>query len=129
MKIRAFLSAMGVCVLVAQTPVQQRPVQADEPTRIQVDVTRVGGITEWLQVADMALCFNCPVIPHTADGGQVHQHLVAATQNSPMQEYVPLAGKLWIDQVEIREGWLQLPETPGASTDFIPEVFEKHRVA
>ena len=96
---------------------------------IQVDVTRVGGITEWLQVADMALCFNCPVIPHTADGGQVHQHLVAATQNSPMQEYVPLAGKLWIDQVEIREGWLELPETPGASTDFIPEVFEKHRVA
>jgi L-alanine-DL-glutamate epimerase-like enolase superfamily enzyme len=96
---------------------------------IQVDVTRVGGITEWLQVADMALCFNCPVIPHTADGGQVHQHLVAATQNAPMQECVPLGGRLWIDQVDIREGWLHLPETPGASTDFIPEVFEKYRVA
>jgi VWFA-related protein len=41
MKFRAFLGAMGVFVLAAQTPVQQRPVQADEPTRIQVDVTRV----------------------------------------------------------------------------------------
>src|SRR5437763_5094175 len=41
MKIRSFLSAMGVCVLVAQTPVQQRPVQADEPARIVVDVNRV----------------------------------------------------------------------------------------
>jgi VWFA-related protein len=33
---------MSVLILAAQTPVQQRPaVQADEPTRIQVDVTRV----------------------------------------------------------------------------------------
>jgi Ca-activated chloride channel homolog len=45
MQYRAILSAMSVFVLAAaQTPVQQRPVppvQADEPTRIQVDVTRV----------------------------------------------------------------------------------------
>ena len=45
MQYRAILGAMGVFVLAAaQTPVQQRPVppvQADEPTRIQVDVTRV----------------------------------------------------------------------------------------
>jgi VWFA-related protein len=42
MQIRAFLGAMSVLALAgAQTPVQQRPVQADEPTRIQVDVTRV----------------------------------------------------------------------------------------
>jgi VWFA-related protein len=45
MQFRATLGAMSVFVLAAaQTPVQQRPVppvQADEPTRIQVDVTRV----------------------------------------------------------------------------------------
>src|SRR5262249_34804400 len=49
MQFRAFLGAMSVLVLSgatyvlaqAQTPVQQRPAQADEPTRIQVDVTRV----------------------------------------------------------------------------------------
>ncbi|HTS65551.1 MAG TPA: VWA domain-containing protein [Candidatus Acidoferrales bacterium] len=42
---RANLAAMSVLALAAaqnpQPPVQQRPVQADEPTRIQVEVTRV----------------------------------------------------------------------------------------
>src|ERR1700757_313350 len=45
MQFRATLGAMSVFALAAaQTPGQQRPVppvQADEPTRIQVDVTRV----------------------------------------------------------------------------------------
>src|SRR5215469_2866137 len=42
MQIRAFLGVISVLALAAaQTPVPQRPVQADEPTRIQVDVTRV----------------------------------------------------------------------------------------
>jgi L-alanine-DL-glutamate epimerase-like enolase superfamily enzyme len=96
---------------------------------IQVDVTRVGGVTEWMQVADMAECFNCPVIPHTADGGQVHQHLVAATPISPLQEYVAVERGVFTEPVDVREGWLHIPETPGASTDFIPEAFQKYRVA
>ena len=96
---------------------------------IQVDVTRVGGITEWMQVAALAGCFNVPVIPHTADAGLVHQHLVAATLNSPMLEHVPFGKDVFKEPVDIREGYLHLPETPGASTDFIPEMFEKYRVA
>jgi len=31
--------------------------------------------------------------------------------------------------MDIREGWLHIPETPGASTEFVPETFEKYRVA
>lgn len=98
---------------------------------IQVDATRVAGVTEWLQVADLAACFNCPVIPHTGTGeaGQVHQHLVAATLNSPMQEFVPFGRNLFLEPVNVREGYLHLPETPGASTDFVPAKFEQYRVA
>jgi len=96
---------------------------------LQADVTRLGGVTEWLQVANLAEAFNCPVIPHTADAGQVHQHLVAVTPNSPMQEYVPLGKNLFAEPVDIQEGYLTLPETPGASTSFIPELFDKYRIA
>lgn len=95
---------------------------------IQVDVTRVGGVTEWMQIAALAGCFNVPVIPHTADAGLVHQHLVAATMNSPMLEHVPFGQDVFQEPVAIREGYLYLPETPGASTDFIPAMFEKYRV-
>lgn len=96
---------------------------------MQVDVTRVAGVTEWMQTADMAGCFNCPVIPHTADAGLVHQHLVAATQNSPKQECVPYGDELFLHPVDIREGWLHIPEEPGASTEFKPDQFAKLRVA
>src|SRR3954469_15301448 len=42
MQFRAVFGAIGVFVLAAQTPIQQqRPLQADEPSRITVDVTRV----------------------------------------------------------------------------------------
>jgi L-alanine-DL-glutamate epimerase-like enolase superfamily enzyme len=96
---------------------------------VQVDVTRVGGVTEWLQVASLAESFNCPVIPHTADAGLVHQHLVAASPNAPMQEHVPLGMNLFEHPVDIREGYLHLPEDPGASTDFNPKLFGQYRVA
>jgi L-fuconate dehydratase len=82
-----------------------------------------------MQTADMAGCFNCPVIPHTADAGLVHQHLVAATQNSPKQETVPYGDELFLHPVDIREGWLHIPEDPGASTEFKPDQFAKLRVA
>lgn len=104
-------------------------LQAEAVEIVQVDVARVGGITEWLQVANLAACFNCPVIPHIGEGGQIHQHLVAATLNSPMIEYIPVVPDVFIDPVNVREGYLYLPESPGASTDFIPEMFEKYRVA
>lgn len=96
---------------------------------MQVDVTRVGGVTEWMQAADVAGCFNCPSVSHAADAGLVHQHLVAATWNAPMQEHVPFGEGIFTEPADIREGVRYLPETPGASTDFIPEQFDKFRVA
>ena len=43
---------------------------------VQVDVTRVGGVTEWLQVAAHASARGLRVAPHAGDMMQVHQHLV-----------------------------------------------------
>lgn len=96
---------------------------------VQVDATRVGGITEWLEVAATASTFGLPVIPHHGDMMQVHQHLVAATRNAPMLEYIPWIIDLFEDPVDVREGMLYLPERPGASTDMRPDMFVRYRVA
>lgn len=96
---------------------------------VQVDVTRVGGVTEWLEVAAAAATFGLPVIPHHGDMMQVHQHLVAATRNAPMLEYIPWILDLFEDPVEVREGMLHLPERPGASTTMRPQALERYRVA
>ena len=43
---------------------------------VQVDCTRVGGVSEFITVSLLARKFNLPVVPHVGDMGQIHQHLV-----------------------------------------------------
>lgn len=56
---------------------------------MQVDVTRVGGVTEWMQIPGLAAAYDLPVCLHVGDMGQIHQHLVGATPDAIMLEYIP----------------------------------------
>jgi L-alanine-DL-glutamate epimerase-like enolase superfamily enzyme len=96
---------------------------------LQPDVTRVGGITEWLKIADLADCYNLPVVPHVGDMMQIQQHLVAATQNCPLLEYIPWGREIFEHPVQIRNGRAELPTAPGASTDIRDDMLTKYRVA
>ncbi|HEX9277324.1 MAG TPA: mandelate racemase/muconate lactonizing enzyme family protein [Casimicrobiaceae bacterium] len=102
-------------------------IQAGAVEYVQIDVTRVAGITEWLQVAALAGCYDLPVMPHVGDMGQVHLHLVAATQNAPMLEYIPWIRHIFVEPITVKNGFYQLPELPGASTEILPDAFSKYR--
>ena len=95
---------------------------------VQVDATRVGGITEWLQVAGLAAAYDLPVCPHVGEMGQVHQHLVASTQNAPMLEYIPWIRHIFADPATVEHGYYALPQMPGAATEILPESFARYRV-
>lgn len=95
---------------------------------VQADCTRLSGITEWLQVAGMAACYDTAVVPHHGDFAQVQQHLVAATPNAEMMEYIPWLLDVFVEPMNYKDGVLVLPETPGASTDFDPDAFAKYRI-
>ena len=43
---------------------------------IQVDCTRVAGVSEFLTVSFLAKIFDLPVVPHVGDMGQMHQQMV-----------------------------------------------------
>jgi L-alanine-DL-glutamate epimerase-like enolase superfamily enzyme len=97
---------------------------------IQVDVTRVGGITPWMEVAAMANVYGLRVCPHAGDMTQVHQHLVKAIPNSWYLEVVPVwTEDLFKHQARFDRGMSRTPTAPGASTDFNDAAYEKHRVA
>lgn len=96
---------------------------------VQADVTRVGGITEWLRIANLAASYNLPVVPHVGDMMQIHQHLVAATPNAPMLEYIPWVLDLFEDPVRVENGHIRVPQEPGASTRMRKDSLEKWRVA
>jgi L-alanine-DL-glutamate epimerase-like enolase superfamily enzyme len=55
---------------------------------VQIDVNRVGGLTQARKIAALAEAYQVPVIPHA---GQMHNyHLVMASLNSPIAEHFPI---------------------------------------
>ncbi|TLS48697.1 mandelate racemase/muconate lactonizing enzyme family protein [Paenibacillus antri] len=103
-------------------------IQAEAVEYVQVDCTRVGGVTEWMQVANLAAAYDLPVVPHVGDMGQIHQHLAAATPNAIMLEYIPWIRDIFVEPATVKDGRYALPQLPGASTEVIPSFFEKYRV-
>jgi len=90
---------------------------------VQVDVTRVGGVTEWMQVAAHAAARGLRVAPHAGDMMQVHQHLVGAVLSdvAPLIEFIPWTQHAFAERSVIREGYLERPQQPGASTAIAPD--------
>jgi len=103
-------------------------MEQDAVEIVQVDVTRIGGVTEFMTVSGLAHSFNLPVSPHAGDLMQVHQHLVCAIPNALFLEYIPWALDLFVDPVVVRDGYLQAPQSPGASTEIKRQAIEKFRV-
>jgi L-alanine-DL-glutamate epimerase-like enolase superfamily enzyme len=93
-------------------------IRAEAVQVVQVDVTRVGGVTEWLQVSAEAQAASLWVVPHAGDMMVIHQHLVAATlaQKPAMIEYIPWTLEVYEHPCVVKQGTIQLPTAVGAST-------------
>lgn len=97
---------------------------------VQVDVTRIGGITPWMEVAAMANSYGLRVCPHVGDLMQVHQHMVKAIPNSWYLEVIPgWTVGLFKNFVQLKDGFCLTPTAPGASTDFDEDAFDSCRIA
>jgi len=88
---------------------------------VQLDVNRVGGITEAQKIWAMAAAYDLPVLPHA---GQMHNyHLIISHMNSPVAEYFPppddipdgneLFWSLFKGEPRAQNGYITLPEIPG----------------
>lgn len=96
---------------------------------VQVDCTRIGGVTPWMDVAALAHAFNVNVVPHHADMMRVHPHLAAASPAAAMIECILWLQDVFVEPLRIERGVFHLSETPGASTAVRPEAFARYRVA
>ena len=96
---------------------------------IQVDCTRVAGISEFLSVSFMAKLFNLPVVPHVGDMGQMHQHLmffnhIALNHEVVFLEHIPHLKNHFVHPAIVSDGVYHTPQAPGASTDLKANVEE-----
>jgi L-alanine-DL-glutamate epimerase-like enolase superfamily enzyme len=81
---------------------------------VQPDVTRLGGITEYIQVAHTAHSHRLPVVAHVGDMGQVHVHLSYWHPATSMLEYIPWIKDCFAEPIRVEAGVYARPQMPGA---------------
>ena len=91
---------------------------------VQVDCTRVGGVSEFITVSLLARKFNLPVVPHVGDMGQIHQHLVlfnhvALGHEALFLEHIPHLRDHFLHPAKVANGVYQAPQDVGSSSDFV----------
>jgi L-fuconate dehydratase len=97
-------------------------MQAGAVQVVQVDCTRVGGISEFLAVSLLARKFGLRVVPHVGDMGQIHQHLVlfnhiAMGHEALFLECIPHLQEHFVHPAKIVDGVYVTPQVPGCSSD------------
>jgi L-fuconate dehydratase len=97
-------------------------MQAGAVQIVQVDCTRVAGISEFLTVSLLARKFGLRVVPHVGDMGQIHQHLVlfnriALGHEALFLECIPHLQPHFVNPAQIQDGVYVTPEAPGSSSD------------
>jgi len=95
---------------------------------VQADVTKVGGITEWMKVAAIAEAWGLPMAPHAIS--QIHTPLVAAIPNGLIVECIRgfVARKpLWRDPIIPKDGYVECIDKPGLGLEIDEAVVKEYR--
>jgi len=92
---------------------------------VQPDALRLAGITEWLQVAELAQAHRLPVVAHVGDMAQIHQHLAIAHPSTNLLEYIPWLREAMEYPVTVKDGYFVTPDAPGASTTLRADALER----
>jgi len=102
---------------------------------VQVDCTRVAGVSEFLTVSLMARKMGLPVAPHVGDMGQLHQHLVLFNHigmghEAHFLEYIPHVRQHFLHPADVSGGVYRIPQEPGCSCELLelaPALMAHHR--
>jgi L-alanine-DL-glutamate epimerase-like enolase superfamily enzyme len=91
-------------------------IAAEATHYVQPDAVRLGGVTEWWQVADLALSHRLPVATHAGDMVQISLQLALAHPACVVLEYIPWLRDCFEEPVIVKEGYALAPQMPGAGT-------------
>lgn len=101
---------------------------------VQPDVTRVGGISEWIKVAAMASAWGIPCAPHGVQ--EIHCSLVAAVSNGlileffapdhPQHEFMASLFTSPHEAKELVDGSVRAPRAPGLGLEVDRALASRH---
>jgi D-galactarolactone cycloisomerase len=103
-------------------------------TYAQPSVTKVGGITEFLKVVELARTERIMVMPHSpyfGPGFLATLHLAAALTPDGLVErfYVDAEAQFHADYVDPIGNVFRIPQDPGLGSDPDPDVIKDYRVS
>jgi L-alanine-DL-glutamate epimerase-like enolase superfamily enzyme len=93
---------------------------------VQPDVTRVGGLTNWLKVAALAELHHRPLSPHLLP--EVGVHLACGLPHVQSVEYMPWLFPAFTEPPAVVDGKLVPPKRPGLGLEVRADAVAKYRV-
>jgi L-alanine-DL-glutamate epimerase-like enolase superfamily enzyme len=91
------------------------------------DLSNMGGITAWMQVAEMAQAHNLPVTSHGVH--DLHAHLLAAVPNGTYLEVHGFGLERFVAHpLQIENGEAVAPNRPGHGVEFNWQALAEHEV-
>ena len=101
-------------------------MQAGAMQIVQVDATRVAGISEFITISILARSMGLKVIPHVGDMGPIHRHMVlfnhiALDHDALLLEYIPHLRQHFVHPAKVADGVYYTPQEPGSSSDLLDQ--------
>jgi galactonate dehydratase len=100
---------------------------------IRLDLGLAGGLTPGKKIASMAEAYSAGVVPHgglSVVSTWTAAHLDATIPNFVFQDYVrdedPPTDDLLVQNLELRSGYLELPDKPGIGAELKPDIEKKY---
>jgi L-alanine-DL-glutamate epimerase-like enolase superfamily enzyme len=93
---------------------------------VQVDASRIGGITPWLKVAHLAETFNVAVCPHYLM--ELHVSLCCAVPNARWVEYIPQLDAITTATMTVVDGHARPSDAPGLGIQWDYEAISRNQV-
>ena len=112
----------------------QQMIDAKAVSHAQPSVIKVGGVTEFMKVADIADRSGVELIPHSpyfGPGFLATLHLMAVRPQGYIEVYyMKRAACLWRNKIDAgADGSIEVPQGPGLGYEPDREVMERYRVA
>jgi L-alanine-DL-glutamate epimerase-like enolase superfamily enzyme len=103
-----------------------RYLQIEAADVLQPDITVLGGLTAWLQIAHLADLYHRPISPHLMP--EVAAHLACGLSCVRAVEYMPWFGAAFTEGPAIQNGQIVPSRRPGLGLEIRPDCVEKYRV-
>ncbi|MGX1186527.1 L-alanine-DL-glutamate epimerase-like enolase superfamily enzyme [Pseudomonas sp. F-14 TE3623] len=112
----------------------EQALKAGAVDSVQPSVTKVGGISECLRIAELARHYNTPVLPHCpyfGPGFLATLHLAVAQEQVAQIEYLFVEPQAWLYDIQgMRQGHLlEIPQGTGLGQQMDQSVFDRFRRA